>query len=197
MHTYKLPPVNRYDTKTFLNSFQRIGWQLKYHEITNLWNQATGKGVNVYIVDTGASDHEDLEYTKVYNAISDKEEYFDYIGHGTHVAAIAGAKDNEEGMVGVAPDCNLISVNVFRDDAAYSNDIVKGLEWVLNDKTNNRKVVNMSFGSPNISHKEIDILEKMHNAGIVLVAAVGNSDYQFSDVFFPCKTALCHCGSFP
>lgn len=52
--------------------------------------------------------------------------------HGTHVAGIAAARDNDVGIVGVAPGARLWSVRVFRQ-SGYGDEatIVCGLDWAV------------------------------------------------------------------
>ena len=72
----------------------------------------------------------------------------DQHGHGTHVAGIIGAKDDEIGVVGVAPGARLWSVRV-ADGAASSTTSSQlcGIDWITqNAATLGIKVVNASTG---------------------------------------------------
>jgi len=81
-------------------------------------------------------------------------------GHGTHVAGtvagvgkgVAPDKDgNEMPIKGIAPEAKLIAVKVFSDKGryAYDDDIVAGIEYLINLKKSGVNVVaaNMSLGS--------------------------------------------------
>ena len=70
---------------------------------------------------------------------------FDGHGHGTHVAGIAAAFDNDFGVVGIAPGARLHSVKVL-DDAGngYLSAIVAGVDWVT-ARAAEIDVVNMSL----------------------------------------------------
>lgn len=136
----------------------------------------TGKGIKIGILDTGIDyTHPDLSknYKGGYNFIDNNTDARDYNGHGTHVAGIIAAEDNDIGVVGVAPDAHIYSVRVLDYAASGSaSDIVAGLEWSLN---NHMQVVNMSLGACEDSisvRKSIDIL---YNNGILLIAAAGNN----------------------
>ncbi|MBE3570963.1 MAG: S8 family serine peptidase, partial [Bacillales bacterium] len=67
----------------------------------------SGKGVKIAIIDTGIDpSHPDLKVSGGYCALETAlcgNSYRDENGHGTHVAGIIAAKDNEIGTVGVAP----------------------------------------------------------------------------------------------
>jgi serine protease AprX len=75
----------------------------------------------------------------------------DGYGHGTHVASIIGGdgSDTNGQYIGVAPMVNIINVKVSNDDgSARMQDVVAGLQWVLQNKnTYNIRVVNLSLNS--------------------------------------------------
>jgi serine protease AprX len=103
-------------------------------------------------------------------------------GHGTHVAGIIAA-DNTSGIIGVAPGAKLIGYG--NGEAIF----VFGVLWAFNDiiankDTFNIRVVNNSWGS---SFRMFDPDEPinaatraMHDAGIVVVFAAGNSTTEMS-----------------
>jgi subtilisin family serine protease len=96
-------------------------------------------------------------------------------GHGTHVAGIAAAKDNNEGVVGVDPGARLWAVKVLDSTGAGSiSDIIAGIDYVT-QHANEIGVANLSFGCRCHSNA-LDIA--IHNsvaAGITFVVAAGNS----------------------
>jgi subtilisin len=136
----------------------------------------TGKGIKIGILDTGIDYlHEDLSrnYKGGYNFIDNNTDARDYNGHGTHVAGIIAALDNDVGIVGVAPDAYIYSVRIL-DFAATgtASDITAGLEWCLN---NNMQIVNMSLGSHEDSISVTRAIDVLYDHGILLIAAAGNS----------------------
>ena len=79
-----------------------------------------GKGavnVDVAILDSGIyKGHDDLNLKGGTNCTGDnKSAYSDGDGHGTHVAGTAAARDNDFGVVGVAPGARLWAVKVLGD----------------------------------------------------------------------------------
>jgi subtilisin family serine protease len=110
--------------------------------------------INVAVVDTGIDlTHPDLNVVGGRNCASDRDPSFDdHYGHGTHVAGIIGAKDNDEGVVGVAPGANLWAVRVASGIGQGSTatalcgvDFVTGTRTDAN-ATNDIAVANMSLG---------------------------------------------------
>ena len=146
---------------------------------------ATGKGVDVYIMDSGiryshaefgtrASSGVDL--VKLYPEEYDQDDPElelgnDCNGHGTHVAATVGGK-----MYGVAKEANLISVRVFSCvGRSSSSRIIQAIEWVTNNANANRPaVVNMSLGGG--AYEPIDAaVETSVSQGIHYVVSAGNN----------------------
>lgn len=136
----------------------------------------TGKGIRISILDTGIDkDHEDLSknFKGGYNFIDNNTDLKDLNGHGTHVAGIIAAEDNDIGVIGVAPDAHIYSVKVL-DYAATgtASDMVAGIEWSLE---NNMQIVNMSLGADKDSISFGRAVENAYNSGVLLVAAAGNN----------------------
>lgn len=80
-----------------------------------IWDQTKGKGITVAILDTGCdTTHPDLKERIVggRNFTNDEDGnldvYEDYNGHGTHVAGTIAAIQSNTGVVGVAPEANLL-----------------------------------------------------------------------------------------
>jgi subtilisin family serine protease len=134
--------------------------------------------VDVAVLDTGIqTNHPDLNVVQWVDVTGSGQGGEDNDGHGTHVAGIIGALDNNIGVVGVAPGVRLWSVQVFApgsDGAAWS-DVIAGCEYIA---TNTQiAVVNCSLGSDG-SPTPYDAIHQavtnLVNLEIVFVAAVGN-----------------------
>ena len=115
-----------------------------------------GGSVNadVAILDTGIDGHRDLNIDGGYNCVgSDRNSYSDGDGHGTHVAGSAAAKDNDRGVVGVAPGARLFAVKVLdRTGSGSFSSVICGIDWVTgkntdSDTTNDIETANMSLGA--------------------------------------------------
>lgn len=136
----------------------------------------TGQGVKVAILDTGIDmEHEDLSKNVKggYNLVDNNDDASDLNGHGSHVAGIIAALDNDIGVVGVAPDAHIYSVKVLDYAATGSaSDMVAGIQWAVENKM---QIINMSLGSDNDSISFRRSVEKAYNSGILVVSAAGNS----------------------
>ena len=67
--------------------------------------------VDIAILDTGVSlDHPDLNVYKDVTFINGTTTGNDDNGHGSHVAGIAAAKDNDQGIVGIAPGARIWAI---------------------------------------------------------------------------------------
>ncbi|UPT77272.1 S8 family peptidase [Sulfurovum sp. XGS-02] len=164
---------------------QDLPWGVDRIEADIAWGDSNGTMVNVAILDTGANlDHLDLidNIKGNYNALSSRKSAEDDHGHGTHVTGIIGAVNNTIGVVGVGPQINLYPVKVLdRKNEGFLSDIVDGLQWCIN---NGMQVINMSFGSDVTNQSYHDAFIAVHNAGIVQVAAAGNTG---GAILYPAK----------
>jgi subtilisin family serine protease len=136
--------------------------------------QGNVTNVNVAIIDTGIDlDHPDLNVIMDKTFVPGTTTGDDDNGHGTHVAGIVAAKDNSEGIVGVAPGANLIAIKVLANDGRGTTiDIIKAINWI----TANRDlidIVNMSLGGGD-SRAMNDAIKRSVQSGITYVAAAGN-----------------------
>jgi serine protease len=143
-----------------------------------------GQNVKVGIFDSGIDlSHPDLEVAGGIDLIGyDGHGMSDCNGHGTHVAGIVAARDNGHGTVGVAPRAQLYAMKFFDCDGAgatVSRELA-GIDWAID---NGMQVINMSFGCcyvagaafvPIPNPAEEEAMRAAYDAGIVLVAAMGN-----------------------
>lgn len=153
---------------------------------TNGW---TGKGVKIGILDTGIrSNHPDLIISGGVSFVGDRASYEDDEGHGTHVAGIIGALDNEIGIVGIAPEASLYAIKVLNNTGLGNlSDVVAGIEWAIDHKLD---VINLSLTAEQGSEFLEKALTRAYEAGILIIAASGNSQTTLSpntDVLYPAR----------
>lgn len=107
-----------------------------------------GAATRVCVIDTGVSDHPDLNLHKdwSHNSISN-ENRFDRNGHGSHVAGTIGAWANDVGVVGVAPGASIVSVKVLnrRGSGSWSG-VIDGIDAMVG--ANVCPIANMSSAGP-------------------------------------------------
>jgi len=135
-----------------------------------------GAGVKVAVIDTGIDyNHPDLDanYAGGYDFVNNDSNPMDDQGHGTMVSGVIAAEDNGTGVVGVAPQARLYAVKVLgANGSGWESDVIAGVDWA---RANGAQVVNMSLGSSSASYSFQTAIANAHNAGLVLVAAAGNS----------------------
>jgi serine protease len=145
-----------------------------------VWPRTIGAGVRVAVMDTGISMyHPDRGNvvasvsfaTDSSSAIIPVE---DFHGHGTHTSGTIAAADNDIGVVGVAPQADLLIAKVM-DNTGSGQDswLISGIEWAVN---HNAKVISMSLGSSSDSNALDQACSNAYNAGVLLVAAAGNDN---------------------
>lgn len=139
--------------------------------------------VKVGIIDTGISNtHPDLSANVRggVNTINPLKSWNDDNGHGSHVAGIIAALDNDIGVIGVGPKIDLYAIKVLnRNGSGWLSDVIEGIQWGV---ANGMQVLNMSLGtSENVQSMHVAVIAA-RNAGVVVVAAAGNNG---GSVIFP------------
>jgi subtilisin family serine protease len=98
--------------------------------------------------------------------------------HGTHVAGIIGALDNNIGVVGVAPGVRLWSVQVIGVTQAGLANLLAGIDYIA-AHADKISVVNASVGgvagSTSTYNTLRDAIANLVSLGVVFVASAGNS----------------------
>jgi subtilisin len=160
---------------------QQLPWGVDRIDAEWAWDASRGAGVNVAVIDTGIDgSHPDL-LDNVKGGVNfvrkgwrppDPGAWADDNGHGTHVAGIIAAEDNDIGVVGVAPLASLYAVKVLnKSGSGYISDIIAGIEWAVD---NGMDVANMSLGTNSDVQSFHDACDAAADAGLLLVAAAGN-----------------------
>ncbi|WP_257140748.1 S8 family peptidase [Bacillus thuringiensis] len=144
--------------------------------------------VKIAILDSGISkNHPDLvgKIKGEYNAINVDEPIVDNLGHGTAIAGIIAAKDNDKGVVGISPESDIFSVKVLSDSGEGDiGSLIRGIEWCIN---NEMDIFNISFGLGANNLELRGTIDKAIQKNIIIVAAAGNN--YISKVEYPAKFA--------
>lgn len=166
-----------------------------YHDMVNTyeaWGVTQGAGVTVAVLDTGVDDtHPDLEgkveiitgfeeMDGLFSGDIYEDPYSSQGGyHGTHVAGIiAATQGNDEGGAGVAPQANIMSINVFSDtDYFYGASFEMIAVAIQVAALSGADVINMSLGGvytnyySTVMQKALDVA---YECGTSVFAAMGN-----------------------
>ncbi len=152
--------------------------------VSNAWNYATGKGVNVAVVDRGI-DHKHVDIsTNMGNCyytmgVDDEKDWFDDIfSHGTQCAGIIAAiRNNGIGTVGVSPDSKIIEIRAHIKYACAQNaEVSDGISWAAE---NGADIISCSWQCA--EGKDIDeAIEKAlkqgrNGKGCIIVKSAGNT----------------------
>ena len=132
--------------------------------------------VDIAIIDTGIDlKHPDLNVYKQKTFIRGTRTANDDNGHGTHVAGIAAAKDDSNGVVGVAPGARLWAVKVLdRTGSGSISSIIAGIDYVTQNAAQ-IEVANMSLGCKCTSVSLDAAITNSVAAGVTYAVAAGNN----------------------
>lgn len=154
------------------------------------WDIERGSASTIIaVVDTGVqSYHWDLSgrVLEGYNVFDGSTDADDDQGHGTSVASIAAANtNNEDGIAGVDWNAMILPVKVLNSDGEGDEfGVAQGMIWAVD---HGAKILNLSFGAYETAQVLEDAANYAWNAGCVIVAASGNSNYD--DAINPCYPA--------
>ena len=136
----------------------------------------TGAGVTVAVLDTGVDrvhfERGDLNRVGLRQNFTSSRDAWDKHGHGSHCLGIVGADNDDGGILGMAPECDLLSGKVLSDNGfGNSGWIARGVDWA---RDSGADVISISIGGgfdPGVEAA----LKRAAEAGIVVCAAMGNS----------------------
>lgn len=131
-------------------------WGLDAVDAPEAWNAGSrGAGVRVAVLDSGIdADHPDLEANLNKTLSTSFVEGEGYaidlppgaFNHGTHVAGTVAAVDNNIGVVGVAPDAEIVAVKVLSEKTGSGSfgGVISGIVYAADIDSD---VINMSLGA--------------------------------------------------
>ena len=184
---YVEPLVTRHLAFTPSDPLVSKQWYLGFSGFYEPWITLPSlESIPVAVIDSGVdASHPDLA-----GRILDKETFVggsaktDELGHGTFVAGLIGAGvDNGVGIAGLSPSAQLLVAKVVTKSRAIPVEAeAKAIRWAVD---NGARVINMSLGGirdpldpdrDTFSRLEADSVAYAVSNGVVVVAAVGNSD---------------------
>jgi subtilisin family serine protease len=149
-------------TSKYINTGYSNLPQIQADRIQALGNK--GKGVKIGIIDSGVDytrtplggcfgpgckiaggyDFVGDDYDGTNDPVPDDDPFDNCYPHGTFVAGIIGANDNEYNVTGVAPEASLYQYRIFGCTGASSDDLViMAMQRAFNDGVD---VINLSLG---------------------------------------------------
>lgn len=166
---------------------EQINWAASLYGLPSVWQETKGKGIKVAVLDTGVDpDHPDLA-----DAITATKDFTgdgieDENGHGTHCAGIIGARLNDIGFVGVAPECELLIGKVLANNGSGSYEwISEGIQWATEQGAD---IISMSLGG---ADSEPELFKAIHEAlvqGKHVICAAGNEgSFYTNNIHYPGK----------
>ena len=157
-------------------------WNLRSINVEQAWDETTGEGVTVAVIDTGVSQVPDLkqtEFVEGYDFVNDRSNAGDDNGHGTHVAGtIAQSTNNGYGVAGVAYQAQIMPLKVLaKAGGGTIADIAEAIKFAAD---NGADVINMSLGGGGASQAMQEAIDYAYNKGVVIIAAAGNANQNSS-----------------
>lgn len=183
-------PMEEYvDPLTVPNAWHRFDWIKE-----RLWPVATGKDINVAVLDTGYSKHAyGPEPIAARSFISGEDSRDPVSNHGTHVAGtVLCRRDSNGNSIGLAPDANLTVGKVLSNrGSGGSNGIAAGIRWAADAGAH---VINMSLGGGSSHAGTNEAIDYAWSKGCIVVAAAGNSGFNNANTIgWPAKYEGCLC----
>ncbi|CCZ05137.1 peptidase S8 and S53 subtilisin kexin sedolisin [Eubacterium sp. CAG:603] len=159
----------------------------KHFNIDYIHNMGiTGKNIGIAVLDTGISNHIDLNDNLVCfkDYINIRKTAYDDNGHGSHVSGIiAGNGYKSKGRFkGIAPDSKIIMLKCLdKNGNGKIDNAEKGLNFIIDNRDRfNIRIVNISVGSikktdDNESERLVSAVEELWKLGFVVIVAAGNN----------------------
>lgn len=156
-------------------------WFWNLQGLPSAWEHTQGTGVTVAVIDTGVLlHHPDLTANLLpgYDFVDDDATPQDRVGHGTHVAGLIAANGQ---VTGAAPQARILPVRVLDADRGGSAfTVAQGVLWAAgllegHLNPNPAHIINLSLGTPDDSEALRQAVMKAQQAGVLVIAATGNS----------------------
>ncbi len=179
-----------------------IQWNIQSVEAPAAWAAGcTGQGARVAVIDGGIFDaHQDLagaidtacstSFVPGFNFNQDVGTFW----HGTHVAGIVAARDNNVGTVGVAPDATIMGVKALNNGSGSFGAVIGAILYAADPASfgagncARADIINMSLGAVFNKNETgagplVAALNKAVNfaasQGVLVLSAAGNDAIDF------------------
>jgi type VII secretion-associated serine protease mycosin len=174
-----------------VDSVRAEQWHLKTLNVARAWTYASGAGVTVAVIDSGVdAKHVDLQGQvlpglDLVDAKGDADT--DLVGHGTTVSALIAGKDDDAGVVGIAPKAKILPIRVLDQENRYDDAMIvaKGVRWAVD---HGAQVINLSLGGSGSSAALAAALDYAFAKNVVVIACTGNaSASSTTGVWYPAR----------
>lgn len=169
------------EADALLNSLLYPSW-MNNLKIPEIWEFTKGKGVGVGVIDTGINlNNKDLVFnTTNFYLFDHAQSLQDSFGHGTHCAALIGARNLNRKFIGVAPECNLF-ICKFSDSGSLSDSeairYAEAVDWCNANK--NIHIISISWGGRMKDPLIKDKVEAAVNAAVannkIVLCSIGDA----------------------
>ncbi|MEV6630024.1 type VII secretion-associated serine protease mycosin [Actinoplanes sp. NPDC051470] len=173
------------------DSIRAQQWHLRTLNVAGAWNWSQGAGVTVAVIDSGVdSKHVDLQGQVLpgLDLVDTKGDGdTDLVGHGTTVSALIAGKDDDAGVVGIAPKAKILPVRVLDQENRYDDALIvaKGVRWAVD---HGARVINLSLGGSGSSAALAAAIDYAFAKDVVVVACTGNASASSSTgVWYPAR----------
>lgn len=165
---------------------QKSGWGITAFDLPKAWVKTKGENVKIAVLDTGCDlSHPDLVSNLLpgKNFINKNKEPWDDNGHGTHVAGIIAAENNDIGVVGVAPNSKIIPVKVLdKNGGGDAKSVSSGIIWSVD--VAKADFICMSLGCPQPVEEVEEAIKYALSKKIICFVAAGNAGLT-KQIFYP------------
>lgn len=157
--------------------FASKGWHLNIIGAPTAWDQSSGDGVIIAILDSGIdASHPDFagQLLSGWNFYDGNSDLTDVTGHGTQVAGTAAAATNNGiGVASVAGGAKILPVRIASPTggAMYST-MAQGLTYAAD---NGARVANISYGGARSSSTVHSAADYLRNKGGLVTVSAGNT----------------------
>lgn len=165
----------RYDTEAETLS-KEAEWNIKCLKAENSYTDSKSlPKIRVAVLDSGLDTDKNIPFAKRKDFLGEEElhsMFQDETGHGTSVAGLICATENDERITGIAANAELYVARIL--DAANEapvDRVIEALEWAMQEKVH---IIHMSFGTKYYSEELEETIKKAYRQGILIVAAAGN-----------------------
>lgn len=180
---------------TVISPNAKVSWNYDSSNIQDAWNESTGSGITIGLIDTGVSQDQYALNGGFSNSTGrsitkkgfhescwwwwcSNDGVWDDCGHGTSMAGtIAAPRANNGNSVGVAYNANLISCRGTDDviiNGSKEKDGVSDSYYYLGNR-NDVRIISMSLGDVFWSGQVADAVRYANNRGKLIFCAAGTS----------------------